>query len=456
MGTLLYRRQAPRYTGMIRNVGGDFTGAEKGSPGPSPTWYEELMTELPYPIRPMTAGDLTAIVELTSEAFNSTYAVESEAERERGLFEPERSIGAFDGPRLVGSAIGISFRMSVPGGVEPVFGVTGVAVRQTHRRRGILRSLMTRQLTDLHEAGREPVAVLGASESAIYGRYGYGCASTESTFTLRAGESAFVPGAPSDPGLRLRGATPAEALPEMTKVFDAWLGTRPGAFARDEAWWSVLVGDPEYRRNGFGPLRCVLAEDASGPRGYALFTTRESDDEDGLPDGRLVVRELFGLDPAAYAAVWAHVLNRDLVRTVTVPGRPADDPLLRLLADPRRARARTTDGLWARLVDVDRALAARRYLTPVDATIAVRDEVCPWNAGTWRLRAGADGAECVRTDAAPDVTLPTAALGAAYFGGTRLLTYGEAGLAEEHRPGALRALSMAFGWEPSPWSPTEF
>lgn len=429
---------------------------EKGSPGVPPTWYEKLMTDLPYPIRPMTYDDLVAVVELTTESFNSTYPVESEAERERRLWEPERSIGAYDGSLLVGSAIGISFQMTVPGGTGPVFGVTGVAVRQTHRRRGILRSLMTRQLTDLHEAGREPVAVLGASESAIYGRYGYGPAAMEAVFTLRAGESRFVPDAPADPGLRLRSAEPAVAVPEMAKVFDAWLGARPGAFARDEAWWAVQVDVPEYRRNGFGPLRCVLAEDDSGPRGYALFSARDADDEDGLPDGRLVVREMFAADPAAYAAVWAHLLDRDLIRTITVLERPADDPLLRLLADPRRVRMRAADGLWARLVDVDRALAARRYAAPVDATIAVRDDVCPWNAGTWRLRADGNGAECVRTEAEPDVTLPVAALGAAYFGGTRLLSYGEAGLVTEHRAGVLRALSAAFSWDPSPWSPTSF
>jgi len=425
-------------------------------PGVPPSWYEELVSEPAYPIRPLTTEDLPDVVQVTSEAFNSVRPEASEIDRTRDLFEPERGLGAHDGPLLVGTALGISFRMAVPGGVEPVFGVTGVAVRQTHRRRGIQRALMERQLSDLHAGGLEPVAVLGASESAIYGRYGYGPATSEVSFTLRAGESRFVPDAPADPGLRLRGAVPAEALPEMVKVFDSWLGSRAGAFARTDAWWTALIDDSEHFRQGFGPMRCVLAEDAAGPRGYALFRTREADDEHGLPDGRLTVNELFATDPAAYAAVSAHVLDRDLVRTITLPGRPADDPLLRLLADPRRTRGQATDGLWARLVDVDRALMARRYAAPADAVVEVRDDVCPWNAGTWRLRVEAGGAECARTDEAPDVTLPVAALGAAYFGGTRLLSYGEAGLATEHRTGALRALSAAFAWDPSPWSPTEF
>ena len=32
---------------------------------------------------------------------------------------------------------------------------------------------MRRQLTEIHEQGREPVAALWASESSIYGRFGY-------------------------------------------------------------------------------------------------------------------------------------------------------------------------------------------------------------------------------------------------------------------------------------------
>ncbi|HEY3681815.1 MAG TPA: GNAT family N-acetyltransferase [Streptosporangiaceae bacterium] len=414
------------------------------------------MSDFAYPIRPISIDELPASFEMVAESFGNTYPVESELEHDRALFEPERSLSAFDGPLIVGSALGLSFEMALPGGVAPVLGVTAVAVRQTHRRRGILRALMTRQLTDLHDGGREPVAALSASESAIYGRFGYGSATTAATMTLYAHETAFAPGAPSDPALRLRGAAPADAVGDMAKVFDARLGSRPGAFARNDAWWATIVHDPEYSREGLGPLRCVLAEDAAGPRGYALFASRGDDDADEIPAGRLTVHELYAADPAAYAALWDHVLNQDLIRTVTVPLRPADDPVLRLLADPRRARPRLIDGMWARLVDVDRALAARRYSAPVDAVIEVRDDLCPWNAGRWRLRAGAEGAECARTTGAPDVTVPVNALGGAYFGGTRLSSYGEAGLVEEHRQGALHALSTAFSWDPSPWCPTMF
>ena len=52
--------------------------------------------------------------------------------------------------------------------------MTWVSVNPAYRRRGILRRLMRHQLHGLHGQGREPVAILTASEAAIYGRFGYG------------------------------------------------------------------------------------------------------------------------------------------------------------------------------------------------------------------------------------------------------------------------------------------
>ena len=69
----------------------------------------------------------------------------------------------------------------------PAAGVTFVAVLPTYRRRGVLSSLMRRQLADVRDRG-EPLAILWASEAVIYGRYGYGRASWQLGFTLRRGE----------------------------------------------------------------------------------------------------------------------------------------------------------------------------------------------------------------------------------------------------------------------------
>src|SRR5690606_41796524 len=83
---------------------------------------------------------------------------------------------AVDGDLIVGTAGIFSFQLTVPGERSiPAAGVTMVSVRPTHRRRGIITGVMRRQLEQVRERG-ESVAILWASESSIYGRFGYGMA----------------------------------------------------------------------------------------------------------------------------------------------------------------------------------------------------------------------------------------------------------------------------------------
>lgn len=171
-----------------------------------------------------------------------------------------------------------------------------------------------------------------------------------------------------------------------------------------------------------------------------------------MPDGELRLRELFGLDQAAYALLWRHLLDRDLVVRVRAAQRPVDDPLIHLLAEPRRLNAGWLDDLWVRVVDVERALPARRYSAPVDVVIEVEDALCPWNARRWRLSADTSGARCVPTEEPADLTLPVDALGAAYLGGRPLTPLLAAGAVREARAGAVRELSVAMSWEPAPWA----
>jgi predicted acetyltransferase len=145
---------------------------------------------------------------------------------------------------------------------------------------------------------------------------------------------------------------------------------------------------------------------------------------------------------------------------VTWPDGPADDPLLDLLADRRRARPYLTDGLWVRLIDVGAALRQRRYSCPADLVIEVTDDLLPANAGRWRLQCPgpADGGtpSCERTGAAADIVLPVAVLGAGYLGGTRLGALAAAGLVTERREGAVARLSAAMYSDPAPWCPSMF
>ncbi len=416
----------------------------------------------PYPIRPVTDDELAAFRTVNEHAFHGGPAPERDVPLLRRLFEADRSLAAFD-PALpaagpVGTAGAFTFGMCVPGAIVPAAGVSFVGVLPTYRRRGILRSLMRRQLGDIAAKG-EPIAVLWASETPLYGRYGYGWASTQASFKFQRGDGTLAPSAPSDPGLRLRLTEPGAVAMELAKVYETVLPAQPGFFTRNDAWWDRVLKDHEQDRNGFSPLRCVLAEDCSGPRGYALYRARSDWDEDTfLPEGLLVITELIAADPAAGAALWRDLLSRDLAARVIARLRPASDPVLFQLLDARRARPQVTDALWVRITDLPKALAARAYSCQLDVVLEVVDDLLTSNAGRWRLRAAgpAGSATCERTSEPADLALDVRELGAAYLGGTRLGALAAAGLVTELRTGALAPLSAAMSWDPAPWCPRIF
>jgi predicted acetyltransferase len=412
----------------------------------------------PYPIRPISEDEFDDFSLVDQHAFNSGPSSPEQRARSIRMLELDRTLAAFDGARIVGTAGAYSFQFGVPGAVIPAAGVTRVSVLPTHRRRGILRSIMRRQLAEIAERG-ECFGVLWASEAVIYARYGYGRATSQSSWTIGRGEYHLAPQAPRDPSLRLRLVEPDEARAELAKVFDTVLHARPGLFARDDRWWDRQLADPESERGGKAPWRTMLAEDDSGPRGFARYQGHGVwDDHTFLPEGSLRVGELMGTDPAAEAAMWENLLSRDLVSKVTTFLRPPDDPLQFQLLDGRRLRVQVADGIWVRLTIVPAALSARSYSTAVDTVIEVRDELLPANAGRWRLRTSGTGgdASCERTSDNPDISLDVRELGAAYLGGTTLGSLAAAGLVTEHTPSAVTALSAAMLWTPSPWCPTIF
>jgi predicted acetyltransferase len=422
-----------------------------------------------YAIRPITDDEFAAFHRVHEHSFNSGPPPAARRPRMLRQFEADRSLAAFDpglpaGLDLVGTAGVYSFPMAVPGAVLPVAGVSLVAVLPTHRRRGILRSMMRRQLADIAARAQEPIAALWAAETPLYGRYGYGRASSHAFFRIRRGEGALSPSAPVDPALTLRLADPVQVAGDLAKVYSAVAARQPGFFERDDDWWERVLADPEEERHGASPQRCLLAADADGVRGYALYrTVARWEEGTALPDAALTIWELVSADPAAGAALWRDLLSRDLVTEITADLRPADDPLLHQLLDSRRARLQLSDNLWVRIIDLPAALTRRAYAGPVDVVLEVTDELLPANAGRWRLRAtsgdGADAggaASCTRTDDPADIALDVRELGAAYLGGTRLGALAAAGLVTEARPGTLGRLSAAMTWDPAPWCPRIF
>jgi predicted acetyltransferase len=363
-------------------------------------------------------------------------------ERLAHLMPHERMHAAFEDGQIVGGAGVFPFELSVPGGSLPCAGVTAVGVHPTHRRRGVLRSMMDTQIRDVHERG-EPIAALWASEETIYGRFGYGIASWAGDLHVPHEWDAFAE--PLELGGTTRFVTLEEALELFPPIYDAVRRERPGMTSRSEIWWQGRqLRMPEDEASA--PRRFVVLELGGEAVAYAIYRTHFSFGEISTTS-RLVVREALGMTPHATAAIWRFLLDVDWMATVELSLAPPDHPLLLLLANPRRAGYRSGDGLWIRIVDLSGALNGRAYGEGGPLVLEVRDAICDWNDGRWRL----DGGSCERTDEEPDLTLDVAALGSAYLGAVSFAQLGEALRIEELREGAIARADALFAHRPLPW-----
>ncbi|MEV0324387.1 GNAT family N-acetyltransferase [Streptomyces sp. NPDC050658] len=391
------------------------------------------MTATPLPLRTIEAHEFDAWARMVTTTYGQDWR-EGALRSARSVFEPARTLAAYDGPDIVGGVSIYGRTLTVPGACAPVAGITLVAVLPTHRRRGILTSMMREQLTDLHESGGEPIAALNAAEATIYGRFGYAVASHLAELRGDKRDMALRPDVDLGSGtIRLLDAE--QARPFLEKVHDTARRETVGWVDRTEKYWNARLYDAEHVRGGATSLRfAVHTEPGGAATGYAFYRSA----------GRTVrIVELAATTQQSYANLWRYFIELDAHDHLTHEGA-VDEPLPHLLLNPRAARTSVADNLWVRLVDVGRALTARRYATALDVVLEVDDAFCPWNAGRYRLHADGEDVTCERTRAPADLRLSAAELGAAYLGGPTLTALAAAGRLQELRPGALAATSLAF------------
>ena len=350
----------------------------------------------------------------------------------------------------VGTAGAIPMTISMPlAEPVPVAGVTAITVRPDHRRRGILREMMQRLLEDAVEAG-ESMATLFASEGTIYGRFGFGPSAPAHGLRMRRDALATVAG---DTDLvQLVDADTARA--RLPAIADRHARLRGGTMQRTEAWWALWLdrdrdADPDGEH---GPRWHAVVPD----RGYVVFRASSGSWSQRRPDGHLKVEELLACDDEAAAALWAFVASVDLVATIDAPYRPVDDPVRFLVANEAEVDVRAGMPLWLRLVDLPAALTARGYDVADRVVLEVTDAQLPANAGRWVLDAGPEGSTCERTDADPDVVLPTSTLSTLFLGGYRATTLADAGRLTGTDRGVVRRLDRLFDVPRAPWTSFDF
>lgn len=406
-----------------------------------------------YEIRPITPDEF-AQFKRASDAPFGWHGTPEDEEASRSVFEFDRSLAAWDNGAIVGTAGAFSFDLTLPGLTTlPVAGVSWVGVLPTHRRQGILRAMMQRQLDDVQARG-EAIAVLTASESVIYGRFGYGVATSTVAIEIEKQHASFArqwecPG-------RVALIDHEEALRVLPAFYDQVRRRQPGALSRSDRRWATYLRNPQASAEG-GARFYVTYSSPSGQLEGAAHYRVKANWEHALPENTLAVRELLALTPEANAALWQYCFSADLIRTVQAVNRPPDEPLRWMLADSRRLRAsRLVDDLWVRLLDIPAALAARRYATEGRIVLDVTDPFRPQNTGRYLVEGGPDGAQCRPTTENADLVLDVDDLGAAYLGGVGFGALAWAGRIAEQTPGALRRADALFVTEPLPWCATPF
>ncbi len=400
-------------------------------------------------IRPITYEERPDWIRAVETAF-SRQAKDDEVEATLPVVEPDRSFAAIDGGRIVGTSGAVTFRMMVPGGARiPTAGVTMVGVHPTHRRRGINTKMM-RAVLDQAAERSEPLAALFASEGAIYGRFGYGLAGLFGEFQAESARMAFVRG--YEPSGHVELVSKEEALPVIDEVYDAAM--RPGGVERNQALRDsnfATVGEDKDR-----PWMYAVHRDEGGRAdAYAVYWMKH-DWPRSVPAGTLTVTECVASTPSGYADIWRFLFDVDLVATVEAWNRPADEPLLHLLSEPRRLKFSVADGLWVRLLDIATALEARSYRADGRIVFEVTDPFRPDNDGRYELSTDGGAGRCVRTDAPADLSGTVNVLGATYLGGTSFRQLWWAGQVEERTPGSLDLADSMFASTPAPWCVVDF
>ncbi|MGV9450023.1 GNAT family N-acetyltransferase [Streptomyces sp. NPDC003635] len=406
-------------------------------------------------VRPITEAEQPDWHRAVNTGFlrEPTLSEEQLAARE-AWFVPGRVLGAFDGGRCVATFRSFDQRLTAVGGAEvPSDAITNVTVSPTHRRRGLLSRMMERDLTAAKERGAV-VATLIAAEYPIYGRYGFGPATTMAEWTIDVPRTGLDPrwSGPEDGGrIDLVDAPDVRKLgPELHERLRRG---QPGAVSRDDVWWQLTTGAVLFFHSFTEPHYAVYRSAAGEVEGMVAYTADDRWGDGKQPLNTAKVKWLIGVTPAAERALWRYLCSIDWITTVRTGWRAPDDLLPHFLPDPRAARLTTqADWLWVRILDVVRALEARTYAGTGTLVLDVVD-----GGGRYRVEADATGAgACTPTGDRADLALSLSDLATLWLGDESAVRLAALGRVREERAGAARVADALLRTSRRPWCPDVF
>lgn len=397
-------------------------------------------------VRAVFTGFLDRGADVSQEEIDARLA-RQEMSRARGFFEKDRCVATFNSlPQLVTTVGGAQLATNA---------VSAVTVTVTHRRRGLLSRLMEADLREARERG-DVLASLIAAEYRIYGRFGFGPATSFVDWrvrTRRAGlDERWSPADVAGELALVEDAEAREVLPGLHRRFRA---RTPGAVDRGDFHWDRITGrTPTTPKPAVG-LNAVYRDASGVVRGLVGFTV-DKDWHQGLTDGTARVHLFYAEDDVAERALWRLLFSLDWVSVVATGRARPDSTLPLLLPDARAATvAEAADFLWLRPLDVPAMLAARSYAAAGELVLAVEDPM-GLAGGRFLLTAGEDGAECAPTTRSADLTLDVGALSRLYLGEVSAAWLLAGQLLTEETNGATARADLLFHTGRRPWCPDIF
>ncbi|MEV2193881.1 GNAT family N-acetyltransferase [Streptomyces phaeochromogenes] len=410
-------------------------------------------------IRPIREDEIREWTRALHTGFQLPPAISDADVKDRSTYlVPARTLGAFDGTRCVGTFRSFPQQITAVGGTPvQADAISNVTVTATHRRRGILTRMMAEDLAAAKERG-DTVATLIAAEYQIYGRYGFGAATTAAEWTIDVPRAGLDPrwSGPEDGG-RIDLVDGDDVRKTGPELHERLRRAQPGVVDRDERWWQVRTGglvlDPASWTE---PFHAVYRNAEGVVEGLLTYTVDDHWGDVKQPLETAKVKDMIAVTPAAERALWRYVCSVDWVTKVRTGWRAPDDLLPHLLPDPRAARILAqADLLWVRVLDVVAALEARAYGATGALVLEVVDRggLC---GGRYRLDASEAGASCARTTEDAELTLDVGELGALWLGDESAVRLAALGRVREERAGAAFLADALLRTSRRPWCPDIF
>jgi predicted acetyltransferase len=371
-----------------------------------------------------------------------------------GAYATGRPARAWDAARPVATYASFVEPLNVGGGRSlDAHLIASVTVRPNHRRRGLMRELMTSDLFRARDEGRA-LAALSSMEATIYGRFGFGAATFSRRVEVDTSDRFALS---SSPAGSVEVTDPASLLDVAPAVFDRFQAQTLGSLKRTASYPAKIAGiwaddRPEPDRRA----RAALHYDVAGSiDGYVSYKVLQWESEPRT----IAILDLVWASQSAYFGLWDFLASIDLVTRVKFGSAAMADPLQWAMADRRGFKVTgEDDGLWLRVLNPVVALEARSYEADGEVRIAVADPL--GIAGGVFVLSVRDGVATVTPDdskdAPSDVAMDVAALGSLYLGGVRVDALARTGQVTATSPAALHVFDALLAHREQPYCVTHF